>query len=113
MSTVSELNKWVDLAKNLLEAMHTDAEIEQTLRKKGIEEDALQIVLKQITVIRIQKRRSMGLQLIIVGAILLGLSFLLTVCFYHSGGDFTWVMYGGTSLGLILIFVGLYFAVDK
>ncbi len=113
MSTVSELKKWVDIAKGLLEAMHTDVEIENALRKKGIQDDALQIVLKQITVIRIQKRRSMGLQLILVGAIFLGLGFLVTICFYYSGQDFGWAMYGGTIVGLVLIFVGLYFALDK
>ncbi len=82
-------------------------EIEAQLMEKGHEETFVKEIVVESIKLRDSKRRSQALALVLSGAVICFLSFLLTITSSFSHGSFGFVLYGLTSLGIVVVFAGL------
>lgn len=82
--------------------------IHDNLIKEGCEALMAAEIVKQVKLVHYAKKRQKGSMIILVGSILLLVGFLLTISNFYSNTSFTYVMYGFTSAGLLIIFYGLY-----
>ncbi len=81
--------------------------VEKDLIGKGHNEQFVKELVGEITKLRYAKRRSQGLGLILGGAVVCFASFLLTITSAFPPGSFPMVLYGLTSVGILLVFIGL------
>lgn len=81
-------------------------QIETNLLEKGHEERFVKDLVREAQKLYASKRRSQGLTLILSGAVICFLSFLLTITSSFSAGSFPMVLYGLTSAGIIVVFIG-------
>lgn len=58
-----------------------------------------------------KKRTKSGLALLVIGSALLLTGFIITCVNFHSDQSFTIIMYGTSSVGIVLLFWGLYLIV--
>lgn len=86
-------------------------EIEKDLRDKGFSADAIVELMKELKKKRIAKRQSTGFIYMAIGAFMGFLSCVLTIAnvFPQSTG---FVLYGLTSIAVILVVAGLYLVFD-
>lgn len=80
--------------------------IENDLLAKGHDERFVKDLVKEVQKLRHSKRMSQGLALILVGAVICFASFLITITSSFSQGSFPYVLYGLTSVGIIVVFAG-------
>jgi len=90
----------------LLEAGQGREQIEADLLGKGHDERFVKELVKEVTQLRQSKRRAVGLSLVLAGAVICFLSFLLTITSSFSQGSFPYVLYGLTSVGIMVAFAG-------
>jgi VIT1/CCC1 family predicted Fe2+/Mn2+ transporter len=103
--------EWENLyvfAKNLADANKSFEEIEKQLSKKTDDSILIAEMLTQIKKVRHAVKTKNGVTKIGFGALFLISGFLITCINFHSNQSFTIVMYSFTSIGLILMFWGLY-----
>ncbi len=81
-------------------------EIEADLLKKGHDEKFVKHIVKEAQQLRYSIRRTQGLALILAGAVVCFLSFLLTITTSFSHTSFPYVLYGLTSVGILIVFAG-------
>lgn len=95
-------------AKRLEEASVSYSEIERRLSEQ--EDDAILVseIVKHLRKTKYAIQRKNGLQKITFGILFLIIGFLITCMNFHSNQSFTIVMYSFTTVGLFLIFWGLY-----
>jgi hypothetical protein len=86
----------------------TFSEISERLLTEGSDESTAVEIVKQLKLIHYAVKRKRGTMIILTGSILLFIGFVMTVSNFYANESFTYVMYGFTSVGLLLIFVGLY-----
>ncbi len=98
------LNSYVS---SLLESGQGREEIETHLLGKGHEEGLVKEVVGEAIQQRYAVRRGQGLNLVLSGAVICFLSFLLTITSSFSHGSFPYVLYGLTSVGIATAFIGL------
>jgi hypothetical protein len=96
------------LAKNMAEHNPDFAYIRESVFEKCNDRELAKEIVDQVRLVYYAKKRKSGLSKLGIGCILLILGFVLTVINYHSNESFSLVMYGFTSLGLLLLFWGLY-----
>lgn len=82
--------------------------IKENLIKGGADELTAAEIVKEIKLIHYAHKRQKGGIIILAGSILLLVGFLLTVSNFYANTSFTYVMYGFTTAGLLVIFYGLY-----
>lgn len=82
-------------------------EIESILLEKGHDERFVKDLVKESIALRHTKRRSQGLTLILTGAVICLLSFALTITSSFTHSSFPLVLYGLTSIGVLIVFAGL------
>lgn len=104
-------DNWENLyvfAKKLAENHTPYEDIEKQLSQK--ENDTLVVteIVKQVKLTQYAVRRRNGLHKIAFASIFLISGFLITCFNYHANQSFTVVMYSFTTIGLALIFWGLY-----
>lgn len=104
-------DNWENLyvkAKTLAENKVSFSEIENQLLTE--EKDSLLVtdIIKQLKQTHYAVKRKSGLQKLGFGSLFLVVGFLITCVNFHSNQSFTIVMYSFTSLGLFLVFLGLY-----
>lgn len=63
-------------------------------------------LVAEVLKLREAKRRSQGLTLILCGAFVCLMSFVLTITSSFSQSSFPYVLYGLTSVGIIIVFAG-------
>jgi hypothetical protein len=78
-------------------------EIETDLQQQGHDERFVKDLVQEIVRLRYAKARAQGLSLILAGAVVCGLGFLLTIT---AAGSVSLPLYGLTSLGIILVLGG-------
>ena len=83
-------------------------EVENKLRTKTNDQQLIDEILKDLKKERRTVKLNSGLTKLGIGGALLILGFLITCINYHSNTSFTIVMYGFTTVGLLLMFLGLY-----
>ncbi len=104
-------DNWDELyffAKTLADRDLSFNEIEEQLGKKTSEQDVVSEIMAQIKRVRYAAKRNSGLIKIGIGAFLLFLGFFITCINFHSERSFTVFMYSFTSIGLCVLFFGLY-----
>lgn len=86
----------------------TFSDIHDDLIKEGCDDLEAAEIVKEVKLIHYAQKRQKGGMIILVGSILLLIGFLLTVSNFYANTSFAYVMYGFTSVGLLVIFYGLY-----
>ncbi len=92
---------------SLLDEGQGREQIETQLLEQGHDERFVKDLVAEVQKLRYSKRRAQGLALILTGAVICFLSFLLTITSSFTHGSFPWVLYGLTSIGIIVVFMGL------
>ena len=90
----------------LLMAGHQKAQIEDRLLEQGHDERFVQELVAEAVKLHNMKIRAQGLTLILVGAFVCLLSFVLSITASATHLNFPIVLYGLTSLGIIIVFAG-------
>ena len=96
-------------AKIMLEHDDNFETIEQNLTRQDVDELMIKEILKQVKEEYFLKRRKTGFSIFFIGLIILLISFILTCINFHANQSITYVMFGISSVGLIVIFIGLYY----
>ena len=95
-------------AKNLANNNIALDEIKNQLLQQSSDEALITEIIHQLKKVHYAVKRKNGLIKIGFGALFLLAGFFITCINFHSNQSFTVVMYSSTSLGLLLIFFGLY-----
>lgn len=95
-------------ARLLLEQHKDFNSIHENLIKEGADQLSAVEIVKQIKLVYYAQKRQKGSMIILVGAVLLLVGFLLTISNFYANTSFTFVMYGFTTAGLLVMFYGLY-----
>ena len=102
---------WEELyvfAKELADHHVSFEEIEQQLSSKTNDPLIISEIIQQIKKVQFAIHLKNGLTKIAFGCLCLVVGFLITCFNFHANQSFTIVMYSTSSIGLILIFWGLY-----
>ena len=94
-------------AKEWLDNRLSDEDIKAELMKRGVDERGLTELMKEIKQLRNSRKTSAGLMLILVGAVFCLLSCILTLTGTYSDSNFQLILYGITTLGILVAFGGL------
>ena len=97
--------------KMLMEQGQETDLIRKYLETNGIEPEKIETLIGQIKDQKYLKQRKKGFLLGFIGSLTLFIGFGLTVFFYHSGISIHYVMYSLTSIGAILLIVGLVYII--
>jgi len=81
-------------------------QITTDLLQKGHDERFVQELLHETIKLRNAKMRTQGLTLILIGAVVCLLSFVLSITSSATHLNFPLVLYGLTSVGIIIVFAG-------
>lgn len=100
-------NRYYEKARTLFELRKSFDEIDETLKKEGAESLMAAEIVAQIRAVHYAKKRKRGTQTVLFGSIFLLIGFIFTCTCFHSDLPLGWAMYGFTSLGLIIMFIGL------
>ncbi|MCF8449510.1 MAG: hypothetical protein K9G49_06520 [Taibaiella sp.] len=91
----------------MLEYGETREQIERNLVDQGHAFRFAQEIVAETVKLRYARRRTKGLAMVLVGAIVCFLSFLLTITGMFAGDEYGFVLFGLTGLGVIIVFTGL------
>ncbi len=101
-------NELVELA-NESYACHYDFEkITEILLQKHNDEAMVYAVVKKVKSDHYAQHRKEGLVILGIGFAIILIGFLITCINFHADKSFTMAMYGLTTIGLIVVFWGLY-----
>jgi hypothetical protein len=106
-----ENDQWESLyafAKDLADHNTSFEEIEKQLSQKTTDKPLIEEIIRQLKKIRYAIQRKNGMLKVGFGSIFLVVGFLITCINFHSNQSFTIVMYSTSSIGLILMFWGVY-----
>jgi len=87
----------------------SNKEIEEKLLFNGYDSRFIIELLKESSKMRNSRKTAKGLSLILIGALLCLVSCILTLSHAFTGNDYTFVLYGLTSAGILVVFAGLMF----
>ncbi|MGZ3867095.1 MAG: hypothetical protein ACXVC6_15065 [Bacteroidia bacterium] len=108
MENTPEYVRFYHLAKILHDRGDDYPIIKQKLLEKISDEILIDAILKTIKKEYNKKRHDRGRFVMLIGLVILLVSFVLTCINFHSDQSITYVMFGISSLGLIVMFFGLY-----
>ncbi|MFZ9388634.1 MAG: hypothetical protein ACO25B_12210 [Chitinophagaceae bacterium] len=100
-------SEWFQLAHSLYKKGHSDEEIILQLREKGAMESRLREILQQVKSSLSARRRSTGFICCGIGIFLLVIGCMFTLFLFNNGGNIRLVMYGLTSIGLVITLKGM------
>lgn len=93
----------------LYEGGHNSDEILSRLLKRDVNMDVAEAVLSKVKSMQDARKRRRGLRLVIAGGIVLVFAFLVTFSLHVSGVDTNIPLYGLTTIGIGLLFIGMIF----
>ncbi len=99
-------NSLTELTMELFARGLTRKEVEDELTQKGHEEFYIKKIIDEYLKLRNAKKRTVGMALIMAGALCCFASFLLTIT-SASMTESSWGLFGLTSVGVGLVFAGL------
>lgn len=97
------------LGKYVLRALNdgkTRSDLETELLDEGHDERFVKDLLQETMKLHYARRRSQGLSFILVGALICFASFLLTLTASSIQGNFSAILYGLTTVGIIFVVIG-------
>jgi len=95
-------------AKLLLVQRRGFDEIAEMLTNDGLPPTEVKEIVSKLRADYYAEKRKIGTKTILLGSVFLFIGFVATCACFHSNLPISWVMYGFTSLGLLIIFKGLY-----
>lgn len=101
VSILTEAKEWLD------KGLGTE-QIMLELQKRGFEERHIPEMMAQIKKLQNARKTSNGLIYILIGAVVCLLSCVLTMTSSYSNSNFGLMLYGFTTLGILIVFVGLF-----
>jgi hypothetical protein len=102
------INELIEFSEELFNRNFTFEEIEKELLLKTNDEQLAAKIIRKLKKIHHEKRRNSGVIKLILGGVILIISFVITVFCFHSNVSFHAIMYSMTSVGCLLLFWGLY-----
>lgn len=97
-------------AEQMVNNQRTTEEIkEELLKREDITDPELEQIIKYLKKLRHDKHHQMGRVLILTGAVFLLAGFVITFLNISKNQSVHFAMYGLTSLGLLIMFAGLYY----
>lgn len=96
-----------DEVKKLVDQGYEDVVIESLLRERGEEHDTVLKIMGEIKKMRNAKQSKTGSLFILAGVLVLGVGFISCIVVHNLGGSMAFPLYGMTSIGLILLMIGL------
>ena len=90
----------------LLAKGQTRQQVEEALLQQGHDAHFVREMLQEAVKLRNSRKRVLGLSLILAGALICLASCVLTITLSLSHGSFSIVLYGLTTVGIILVFAG-------
>ena len=93
--------------RDLLKQGMADKDIEFLLQQQYKDEFLVNNLMSEVKKLRNSQKTASGLIFILVGAAVMLLSCMLTLMGNYSSTNFGLVLYGLTSLGIIIVFIGL------
>jgi len=103
----SSVIEWTHLALSMHKKGHTDEEIGMKLRSMGAIESRIQDILQQVKTHLSIRRRNNGFLCCGLGVLLLVVGCMFTLFLFNNGGNIRMVMYGVTSIGLVVTLKGM------
>ncbi len=94
-------------AKTWLDNGMSDTQIEAELLATGADERHVIAMLTEIKKLRNARKTANGLIYILIGAVTCLLSCILTMTSSYSNSNFSLILYGITTIGIIIVFIGL------
>lgn len=83
-------------------------QIQSILIKEGVEETSLTEALCRLKLIIYKKRKARGVLMMVAGAVILLIGFVMTVFLFHANHNFDVFMYGFTIAGTLVLGYGAY-----
>lgn len=102
-----DMQKWIGEAQRLTAMGIDKSDIERKLNEMGADATVVETIMAQLKKIHYAKRRSRGVILFFIGAVILVVGFVITFLLFHSGDSMQWAMYGLTTLGTAILFFGI------
>ena len=100
----------LEKAQQLMHAQHSFDDIQTKLQNEtGASEEEITTVIRHLKKQQHEKDHKLGRVLILIGAILLLAGFIFTFINIFDNQPVHFAMYGLTSAGLAILFIGLYF----
>jgi len=90
----------------LLDNGQSKDEVAARLEQDGLDPYFIKDIMKETLQLRDARRRSQSLALILVGAFICLMSCVLTLTGVFSTQSFPYVLYGMTSVGILIVFAG-------
>ncbi|MBK6935456.1 MAG: hypothetical protein IPH18_00100 [Chitinophagaceae bacterium] len=94
-------------ADSLQRSGYSNDEILQQLQQKGTPENLLTVIIENLKSIRLSRKRKIGFACCSIGLALLVIGCMLTLFLISSGGNIKFVMYGLTTIGVVLTLKGM------
>lgn len=110
MKETDELyQRYYELAFSLQHQQRDYDKLLDILIKKGCEENQASEIISELKRINYLTRRQTGVKIIVFGCLILLIGFILTCACFHYDTPFHAIMYGFTTVGLLILFIGLTF----
>ena len=108
MKETDELyQRYYELAFSLQHQQRDYDELLAILIKKGCDESQANEIISELKRIKYLASRQTGVKIILFGCLILLIGFILTCACFHFDAPIHAIMYGFTSVGLLILFVGL------
>jgi len=107
MEHTRNIEHLLEEANKLIETGKVTDDVRRTLGASGVDSETIEIIIHQLRSQQFLKRRKRGFLLGAIGSVMLLVGFILTVIFFHAGISFQYVMYGMTSIGVLLLIAGM------
>ena len=93
-------------AQDLIKSGNSFSDIEQLLAKENFEESKIKEIIKMMVTYKNKKRLKLGLKFALLGAVFLISSCMLSMVTEYSNPNFTFILYGLTSIGVCVLMCG-------
>lgn len=91
----------------LLREGKSDEQIRAALIARHGDTHVVPELMREVGKLRSSRNMSLGLAIVLSGALILLVSFIMAILRFHSNDSLSFVLYGLTSLGILVVFFGL------
>lgn len=103
-----ELNQYLLEITQMLEHGQNLNSIINHINSRNLDQEHVEYILKHIKKLHHAKRTKNGSTLALIGVVFLGLGFIFSMILHSTGNSLEWSLYGLTSIGAILVLIGLF-----
>jgi len=107
MTTKEKYDDLLNEAKTLYASGHDDKYIEFQLAEKGVDDNTIDNIIKDLAILRRSEGKRRGWKLVIYGLSFLAIAFLFTLLSYESESPVRFVLWGLAISGVMTLIKGL------